>query len=79
MLSLKEIAESGNVSHSLCLNREVLWDRERDEGRCPQTLNFNLPLPTTFSDGREDFVSDYVPPAICHRQVERPSATPPDL
>ena len=56
-LRLKEIAEGGTTSHKLCLSVVTLWSREADRRPCPASLSFSLTLPTTFSDGKETYVS----------------------
>ena len=55
-LVLKEIAEGGTVTYELCLSRMSLWERDRNSGACPSSLSFSLELPTTFNDGKNDYV-----------------------
>ncbi|OBZ71501.1 hypothetical protein A0H81_08642 [Grifola frondosa] len=54
-LRLKEIAEGGTTTNSLCLSKVVLWSKDRDAGPCPLSLPFSLTLPTTFSDGKDNY------------------------
>ncbi|OJA17766.1 hypothetical protein AZE42_04869 [Rhizopogon vesiculosus] len=50
-LKLEEVAEGGSTNCKLCLNRSVLWVKDRIyQAPCPSSLPFNLSLPTTFSD-----------------------------
>ena len=57
-LRLREVAEGGTTTYKLCLSTVTLWSRETDSEPCPTALKFSLTLPTTFSDGRETYVSD---------------------
>ncbi|KAI0784813.1 hypothetical protein C8Q75DRAFT_370739 [Abortiporus biennis] len=54
-LKLKEIAEGGTNTHKLCLTRMTLWSRDRNTGSCPSSLPFSLALPTTFTDGKDQY------------------------
>ncbi|EJD01352.1 uncharacterized protein FOMMEDRAFT_169490 [Fomitiporia mediterranea MF3/22] len=54
-LRLKEIAEGGTNTSSLCLDVKNLWNRNTSSERCPECLPFLLALPSTFSDGKATF------------------------
>ncbi|KAF4617594.1 hypothetical protein D9613_005955 [Agrocybe pediades] len=48
-LRVKEIAEGGTSMAKLCLNTTTLWTKDAENTQCPTSLNFSLPLPTTFT------------------------------
>jgi len=48
-LLLKEIAEGGTSTATLCLNTSLLWSRDSANPICPPTLHFSLGLPSTFT------------------------------
>lgn len=50
-LRLKEIAEGGTNTSSLCLDVKRLWS-EVIPGPCPSSFSFSLTLPTTYFDGK---------------------------
>ncbi|KAG1742306.1 uncharacterized protein EDB91DRAFT_1279244 [Suillus paluster] len=55
-LMLEESAEGGTTNCKLCLNKSILWVKDRIyEAPCPRSLSFCLPLPTTFSDGGKTY------------------------
>ncbi|THH11736.1 hypothetical protein EW145_g485 [Phellinidium pouzarii] len=54
-LRLKEIAEGGTNTASLCLDVKTLWSRDSSNGPCPFSLFFSLTLPSTFSDGKATY------------------------
>ncbi|TFK52174.1 hypothetical protein OE88DRAFT_1368232 [Heliocybe sulcata] len=55
-LRLKEIAEGGTTSSTLCSEKRTLWTKdESSQGSCPSSLPFSLTLPTTFSDGKGSY------------------------
>ncbi|KAG1818493.1 uncharacterized protein BJ212DRAFT_1345892 [Suillus subaureus] len=55
-LMMEELAEGGAMTCKLLLNKTILWVRDRIyEAPCPRSLPFNLPLPTTFSDGGKTY------------------------
>ncbi|KAG0703754.1 hypothetical protein DFH29DRAFT_998194 [Suillus ampliporus] len=55
-LMLEEVAGGGTTNCKLCLNKSILWVKDRIyEAPCPRTLSFSLPLPTTFSDGGKTY------------------------
>ena len=56
-LNLREIGEGGTTTYKLCLDKVTLWSKEADSESCPQTLEFSLTLPTTFSDDKDTYVS----------------------
>ncbi|KAF7332284.1 hypothetical protein MKEN_00109600 [Mycena kentingensis (nom. inval.)] len=47
-LQLKEIAEGGNSTTSLCLDTTILYIRNDRNAVCPSSLPFSLTLPTSF-------------------------------
>lgn len=54
ILQLQEIAESGTAAKQLCLEKTVLWSKERNTAKtnsCPTYLFFKFILPTTYTDG----------------------------
>ncbi|EPQ51092.1 hypothetical protein GLOTRDRAFT_118131 [Gloeophyllum trabeum ATCC 11539] len=53
-LQLKEIAEGGTTSVTLCSEKTTLWSKRSssEPGSCPSTLRFSLTIPTTFSDSK---------------------------
>lgn len=53
-LKLKEVAEGGTASHKLCLST-MSWTKDDFQGPFPSTIPFSLTLPSTFSDGREEY------------------------
>ncbi|KAJ3005395.1 hypothetical protein NUW54_g4356 [Trametes sanguinea] len=75
-LRLIEVAEGGTTTHKLCLSKVTLWSKDAESGPCPSSLNFSLTLPTTFSDGRDTYVScgTHVP---LHDIVDRSYAMQP--
>ena len=54
-LKLKEIAEGGTHTSSLCLDVKTLWMRDGANGSCPTSFAFALQLPMTFGDGRSTY------------------------
>ena len=56
-LNLREVGEGGTTTYKLCLEKVTLWSKEADSESCPRTLEFNLTLPTTFSDDKDTYVS----------------------
>ena len=54
---LREVGEGGTTTYKLCLDTVTLWSRDMDTEPCPTTLEFSLNLPTTFSDGKDTYVS----------------------
>lgn len=65
-LRLKEVAEGGTVTHELALTRVSLWNKDRDPGPCPTSLEFSLSLPATFNDGKDDYVRRFPLSAQCN-------------
>lgn len=54
-LKLKEIAEGGTNTSSLCLDVKTLWNKDINGGECPTVLPFSLTLPGTFWDGKASY------------------------
>ncbi|KAI0755064.1 hypothetical protein C8Q80DRAFT_1117566 [Daedaleopsis nitida] len=54
-LVLREVAGSGRTTYKLCLSKVTLWSKETDSDPCATTLKFSLTLPTTFSDGKDEY------------------------
>ncbi|KAI5123381.1 hypothetical protein M0805_006089 [Coniferiporia weirii] len=54
-IRLKEVAEGGTNTSSLCLDIKTLWSRDSSDGPCPWSLSFALTLPLTFSDGKTTY------------------------
>ena len=52
---MKEIAEGGTNTSSLCLDVKTLWSTVLDTGACPTSLQFSLTLPTTYSDTKATY------------------------
>ncbi|KAF7768552.1 hypothetical protein Agabi119p4_7795 [Agaricus bisporus var. burnettii] len=48
-LKLNEIAEGGTSSANLALDTKLLWAKSPSSQQCPQKLDFDLMLPTTFT------------------------------
>ncbi|KDQ62639.1 hypothetical protein JAAARDRAFT_171170 [Jaapia argillacea MUCL 33604] len=53
VLQLKEVAEGGTTSVTLCLDKATLFSR--GSSSCPAVLPFSLLLPPSFSDGRSTY------------------------
>jgi hypothetical protein len=48
----------GKAHHTLCLDKAILW--QKGPTPCPNSLTFSLRLPTTFSDGKDSYVSNLI-------------------
>lgn len=54
-LKLKEIAEGGTYTTTLCLSVQQLYNKDHASVPCPSSLPFRLVLPDTFSDGKAEY------------------------
>ncbi|KIM71344.1 hypothetical protein PILCRDRAFT_56189, partial [Piloderma croceum F 1598] len=56
ILQLQEIAEGGTTTTQLCLDKSLLWSKERNKSNiCPTSLPFKLTLPSTYVDGNRTY------------------------
>ncbi|EIN12567.1 hypothetical protein PUNSTDRAFT_141238 [Punctularia strigosozonata HHB-11173 SS5] len=53
VLTLKDFGEQGTSSNCVLLDRQTLFSNPID--RCPTSLSFELTLPMTFSDGKDQY------------------------